>query len=193
MSEKAPRARRHDPDRKGRIIDVTLEIIAEMGVEGVTHRRVAQKADVSLGSMTYHFQGMEDLLEQAFSRYSRSVSERYVAKLGDARTPAEAREGVADYIFDPLWNEPGNISLLAELYGYTSRSEAMRHRVSGWLTAGRLLLETHFDKATATTVDGIMDGLVLQRAIDPSLLTRVQVIEMLERLAPDSATPASTS
>ena len=60
--------RRYDPGRRDRIIDACLDVIAESGVAGTSHRRVAQAADVPLGSMTYHFTGMNDLLHEAIGR-----------------------------------------------------------------------------------------------------------------------------
>ena len=63
-----PRRRRHDPQRRDRIIDASLEVIAEHGVAGTSHRRVAAAADVPLGSMTYHFEGMDELLDDVLTR-----------------------------------------------------------------------------------------------------------------------------
>ena len=68
MPETAPqkRLRRHDPDRKDRIIDATLQMIAEHGAANTTHRLIAEAVDVSPGSLTYYFTSLEDLIEQAF-------------------------------------------------------------------------------------------------------------------------------
>ena len=38
--------RRHDPERRSRIIAATLDVIAEQGVDGTSHRRVAAAAGV---------------------------------------------------------------------------------------------------------------------------------------------------
>ena len=61
--------RRNDPGRRDRIIDACLDVIAEVGVAGTSHRRVADAAGVPLGSMTYHFTGMNELLHEAFTRF----------------------------------------------------------------------------------------------------------------------------
>ncbi|MFZ2750431.1 MAG: TetR family transcriptional regulator, partial [Propioniciclava sp.] len=61
------RPRRSDPDRRARILTSALDVVAEVGVAGVSHRRVATAADIPLGSMTYHFTGMDALLEEAFT------------------------------------------------------------------------------------------------------------------------------
>jgi TetR/AcrR family transcriptional regulator, regulator of biofilm formation and stress response len=44
--------RRYDPSRRNRIIDACLDLISQNGVAGTTHRKVADAADVPLGSMT---------------------------------------------------------------------------------------------------------------------------------------------
>ena len=55
--------RRNDPARRDRIIDACLEVISESGVAGTSHRKVAARAGVPLGAMTYYFDGMDDLLQ----------------------------------------------------------------------------------------------------------------------------------
>ena len=40
--------------------------LVEKGVRGVRHRAVAERAGVSLGSTTYHFSSIEDLIISAF-------------------------------------------------------------------------------------------------------------------------------
>lgn len=184
MNEPVTRTRRHDPGRRDRIIAATLDVIAELGVEGVTHRRVAERADVSLGSMTYHFDGMEDLLGSAFTRFSDSVAECYGLNLKPATTAEEARKGIVDFIFSPFWEVRQNITLLMELYSAVSRSPAMRIRVKAWLNEGRNLLERHFDSATARALDGMIEGLTIHRSIDPELLSRTEVETLVRRLAP---------
>lgn len=65
--------RRFDPERRDRIIEATLDLISAEGVAGTSHRKVAAVADVPLGSMTYHFAGMDDLLHEAFTRLRRAL------------------------------------------------------------------------------------------------------------------------
>ena len=71
------RPRRSDPDRRARILTSALDVVAEVGVAGVSHRRVATAADIPLGSMTYLFIGMDALLEEAFTAFADSVATRF--------------------------------------------------------------------------------------------------------------------
>lgn len=63
------RTRRHDSRRRERVLDAALDVFAEDGVAGITHRKVAARADVPLGSVTYHFASLTDLCTRAFARY----------------------------------------------------------------------------------------------------------------------------
>lgn len=59
-----------------RILDAALEVIGEHGVAGLTNRRVAAAAGLSLGSLTYHFSSQTDLLRESLLRYASAESER---------------------------------------------------------------------------------------------------------------------
>ncbi|RYV01272.1 hypothetical protein SOPP22_12765 [Shewanella sp. OPT22] len=51
---------------KEKIIIATLKIIRTQGMRFIRHRAVAEEAGVSLGSTTYHFKNIEDLVLSAF-------------------------------------------------------------------------------------------------------------------------------
>lgn len=102
--------RRYDPDRRTRILRAALDTIAEHGVAGTTHRRIAAAADVPLGSMTYHFAGLDDLLTEAFTLLADTVSARFTERLAAAVTRAEACEAVVDLVVDDDWATPATCS-----------------------------------------------------------------------------------
>ena len=66
--------------RRDLLIDTALDVIAEHGVAGTTHRRVAAAAGVPLGSTTYYFADLADLLGVAFGRFADQISERFEAR-----------------------------------------------------------------------------------------------------------------
>jgi DNA-binding transcriptional regulator YbjK len=51
---------------KQNILVATLEIIKTKGMRSVRHRAVAELAGVSLGSTTYHFKSIDDLISSTF-------------------------------------------------------------------------------------------------------------------------------
>ena len=116
--------RRYDPDRKSRIIDVTIDVIAEYGVAGTTHRRIAAAADVPLGSLTYHFSGLDDLLEQAFTRHAERMSPLYEAHFDGVRTRAEFVDAVTDLIHRDAGADHRDWAVAYELYLAALRNPA---------------------------------------------------------------------
>ena len=52
-----------------RILDATLEVIAQEGVRGTTHRAIARQAGVQLSLTTYYFRDLNELLSLAFRTF----------------------------------------------------------------------------------------------------------------------------
>lgn len=158
--------RRHDPDRRDRIIDSCLDVIAERGVDGTSHRRVAAAADVPLGSMSYHFAGMDELLREAFRRFVSEVASTFERRLSAASSREEAREAVVSLITEAVFGTQRDLVLTHELYTLAARDERYRELTSEWMSRSRAELERHFDPLTARMLDAMLEGLTIHRALD---------------------------
>lgn len=124
---------RNDPERRERIITAALDLIAEEGVAGTSHRKVAARAGVPLGSMTYHFGGMDELLREAFIRFSSSIVAVFEERLGAADTPDEAREAVAGLVHHLSSGNQRELVLTHELYTLAARKPAYRELTREWM------------------------------------------------------------
>jgi TetR/AcrR family transcriptional regulator, regulator of biofilm formation and stress response len=158
--------RRYDPGRRDRIINACLDVIAQNGVAGTSHRKVADAADVPLGSMTYHFAGMHDLLHEAFSRYALDASEQFAARMAAAPDVDTARRAIADAISDNAHGSQRDLVLTQELYTLAAREPALRDINHAWMARSRLTLESFFDPTTARILDALVEGLSIHRALD---------------------------
>lgn len=167
--------RRHDPDRRSRIINTTLDVIAKYGVDGTSHRRVAESANVPLGSMTYHFDGIDDLLFTAFEQFTQSVAELFEKRLSVACSVDEARAAIVDLICGDVWVSPRNMALTFELYAYANRKPEMRSIMSGWMAGSRRALRRHFDEATARAIDMAIEGITIHNAVEADAIPRPEV------------------
>ncbi|MBT0993777.1 TetR family transcriptional regulator [Cellulomonas sp. DKR-3] len=178
MSELATtprRARRHDPDRRDRIVDACLDVIGEVGVAGASTRRVAAAADVPLGSITYHFTDVDELLREAFGRFALQVSDRFEQRLGAASDEAAARRAVVDLITDDVLTDPRELVLTHELYTLAARDPGYRRLTHEWMARSRHALERHFDPTTARILDALVEGLTIHRALDTEPHGRAEV------------------
>lgn len=75
-------SRRYDPERRQRIIDAAIRVVGEKGIAGLSHRSVAAEADVPLGSTTYHFRTLDELLVAALRQANEGFAKVVAARGG---------------------------------------------------------------------------------------------------------------
>lgn len=158
--------RRNDPDRRDRIIDACLEVISQSGVAGTSHRRVAAQAAVPLGAMTYYFDGMSDLLHEAFTRFATTISGRFERRMAEAVDIDSARQAVVAIVLEDVFGNGRELVLSHELYTLAAREPAYRSITTAWMQRSRTALERHFDPETARMLDALIEGLTIHRALD---------------------------
>ncbi|MEU0373241.1 TetR family transcriptional regulator [Streptomyces sp. NPDC006283] len=173
---------RVDPERRERIIAAALDLIAEEGVAGTSHRKVAARAGVPLGSMTYHFQGMDELLREAFTSFSATMVALFDSRLGAAGSADEAREAVADLIHHLSGGDERQLVLTHELYTLAARQPAFRELTREWMRSSRRALERHFDPSTARQLDALVEGLSMHRALDTEPHDRALTVDAIARI-----------
>jgi AcrR family transcriptional regulator len=77
-----PAKRRGRPSIKAQLLDAALDLIAEVGVQGLTYEALSERTGASKGGLLYHFPSKEDLF--------RSITERLIARYSQARSTAIA-------------------------------------------------------------------------------------------------------
>lgn len=189
----APRRRRHDPERRDRIVAACLDVIAEHGVAGTSHRRVAAAADVPLGSMTYHFAGMDELLEAAFRRFAEGAAANLERRTAAAQGLEEALAAFASNIDEDVFGTDRDLVLSLELYTLAARRPAFREITSAWMDRTRACLEPFVDDTTATLLDAMNEGLTIHRALHDREPRPGLAQEAIARLAAPATTPGCGS
>ncbi|MBB5933647.1 TetR/AcrR family transcriptional regulator [Streptomyces zagrosensis] len=176
-------ARRYDPDRRQRIIDAAIRIVAERGIEALSHRAAAAEADVPLGSTTYHFATLDELLVAALRQV---CSEPGMAPLTWRRAlegKKSLTDAVTDVLMDYLSGDPGRARLEYELYLAALRREALQPIAAEWLDSMVELLTEHTGgEARARALLALADGLVLQALLTGRRFERAEVREALARV-----------
>lgn len=175
--------RRVDPDRRNRLIEVTLEVIAEFGVSHTTHRRVAEAADVPLGSMTYHFKSIEELITLAFIRLSTEITEQYLLYSERANNGGELIDVITELLCDDSWFSRKRAVLMFELYAYSARSSAVKDILSDWTTKSIQLLERYFTQETAKLLDSVIGGIIFTNNTSPCPLQEEEVRSLLTKVS----------
>src|SRR3954447_3892951 len=159
-------------DARERILDATLRLIGERGIGAVTNRSVATAADVSLGTLTYHFGSQAALLRESLNRFVDAEIDRITAivvTLADAGlAPDEAAEEVQKAIVSFAYG-PEQVANL-ELHLHASRDESVREAAQRSVAAYDRLAEAVLlglgipdAERYAPTVVSLMYGLAVRR------------------------------
>ncbi|MFB7829927.1 TetR/AcrR family transcriptional regulator, partial [Streptomyces hydrogenans] len=121
-----------DPQRRERILAATLDHIAAEGVAGVSHRKIATRAGVPLGSMTYHFTGIDDLLREAFTRFADHIVTVFAQHLSGVESPEQVRKALVDLIHTISDGPQRDLVLAQELYTLAARRPEYRALTQTW-------------------------------------------------------------
>jgi len=177
------RKRRYDPSRRERIIDVTLDVIAQYGVAGTSTRKVAEMADVSPGSLSYYFESINQLLAEAFVQLSLKISNEFLELLGAAKSREEALTAVVEIIEEKIWGSPRTLTLSFELYTFVLRNPELKSLTRGWMDQSRHALEQHFSPATARAIDAFIEGIGIHNVFDQEPMSRSEIEKVVQKLA----------
>jgi DNA-binding transcriptional regulator YbjK len=145
---------RKDPRPRGAarrevLLDGVLRIVAEAGVDAVTHRRVAEVAELPLASTTYWFESKDHLLtaalELAAQRDTARLHEFIAERLDGAADPVELAVAA---ILDPLDQSPqasrGSLLATYALLLEAARRPGLQSVTREWTDAYLNVLERLF-------------------------------------------------
>ncbi|ARZ68600.1 TetR family transcriptional regulator [Streptomyces sp. HU2014] len=196
MTADPPARRRRDPERRiAEITAATERVIAGRGIEGLTHRAVADEAGVPLGATTYHFATKDDLILAALRR----AYERYAAMLEEwvAQRPELTTNQLVVLLTDALMGCYGphrdREVVQMELYLAALRRPALRPIADLYTEATMNALLPYVDRPTARAATAAMNGLTMSGLAASLPPGRAEVEDVLRRvLTPNPALPDAT-
>jgi DNA-binding transcriptional regulator YbjK len=175
------RTGRVDPHRRERIARAAIEVVAVHGVEGLTHRRVAAAADVPLGSTTYHFATLDDLLAAGLeAAATESVAELKV--WGETLEGRDLVDAVTDLIVTSMDSHRERIAVRYELYVAALRRPRLRPISTEW---SRMLVgfyRQYTDELTANALSAAVDGLWLGCLVSDEPVQADEIQRVLRRI-----------
>ncbi|MGI5453825.1 TetR/AcrR family transcriptional regulator [Streptomyces sp. CA-249302] len=154
--------RRYDPDRRQRIIDAAIRVVGEKGLAGLSHRTVAAEADVPLGSTTYHFSTLDELMVAALRQANEGFAKVVAAHAALSDPESDLATELARILGEWLSGDRTGVELEYELYLAAVRRPALRPVAAEWAEDLTARLTTRTDPTTARALVALLDGICLQ-------------------------------
>jgi AcrR family transcriptional regulator len=198
----ADRTRQPTEVRRRLIVEAAVPLIAERGYASVGVRDVAAAAGVSVGTVTYHFGSVQEILSEAMVLHI----ERYYAELGEtaerATSAAEALRLLVEALFTEdtdrhwrmwfdYWNAGDQVTDETFARGQAQRYEAWHREIRALVERGVADGEFTADDLDGFTVRfaALADGLALQRLRQAPPLTTEGARRHLNRLIETELVP----
>ncbi|MEM8562591.1 MAG: TetR family transcriptional regulator [Pseudomonadota bacterium] len=176
LSELAMARRSSIESKVDNVLYATLRVIAEGGIDAVTHRRVAEVAELPVGSLTYHFKSREQMIREAFKRFLDDAirAKRYFEDQLGGLSLANYVQVIAltsrTDLTLPYWKAE------LELWTYAARDDDLSKDVIAKTreinaTLAELLEAEGVDRPmqSAATLQGVVSGYEMQRLLNPDL------------------------
>ncbi|MER7678687.1 TetR family transcriptional regulator [Streptomyces sp. NPDC096934] len=174
--------RRYDPERRQRIIDAAIRVVGSKGLAGLSHRSVAAEADVPLGSTTYHFKTLDELMVAALRQTNEGFAEMVAAR-GALEDPHVDLAGeLAGLMGAWLAGDRTGVELEYELYLAALRRPALRPVAAAWVEGLAEPLARRTDTVTARALVALVDGICLQVLLTGGTYDETYAREVLSRL-----------
>jgi DNA-binding transcriptional regulator YbjK len=172
-----------DRGRRDRIAAAAMRVIIAGGLAGLTHRAVADAANVPLGSTTYYFADRNDLLGAAM-QVAIEVERGLIARYVESDEGTLARR-LAKFISAQTASRAARDRLRAayELYVVAARSAPLRKISAQWDAVLRDAIASRCDEETARHLYAAVSGLALEAAVTDTRVDVADAARLLERIA----------
>ncbi|AFT99664.1 TetR/AcrR family transcriptional regulator [Nocardia brasiliensis] len=185
MNSQQPKRRRSASHRRDLLAAAGEQVIAERGVDGLTHRAVAEAAQVPLGSTTYYFADREDLLAAVLHRAVDGYTDyldRWAAEHAD-----DTLEQVVRYLIDIVLacvtEQRGQSIVEFELCLAAARRPELQSAADRFNEAAVSALAPRFtDRITAVVASSTMSGYILHGLVRGTPPDRAEVTAVMYRV-----------
>ncbi|MEV6160150.1 TetR family transcriptional regulator [Nonomuraea sp. NPDC052129] len=183
MSEtgKGASSRRDPSGRRRAIVEAAAGLIAGEGVSGLTHRKVAAAAEVPLGSTTYYFTDLADLVQAALEHIAALSRQGLEEMARDLREATDLAAALAELTTAYL-AAPQRHRIQDELYLAASHRPELRPAARLWFDGLTDLLAPRTGQATAQAIAAFIDGVLLHALIHDQPLDTATLTTALSAL-----------
>lgn len=168
-------------NRRTTIIRAATELVPEVGSDNVTHRMVAERADVPLGSTTYYFDSIDDLVHEALLAIANSTREDLEAmekRLSASNNPVRELSFV---IWEYLQNRD-QLMYWNELYTSANHRPELAEMALLWSDGLIRILSNYMNDNAAQATAMFIDGTLLRVNVSNDTPSFEIIAESIARL-----------
>lgn len=176
---------------RAQLLEAAAELIAEIGWNAVTTRRLADHAGIRSGLVHYHFDSLQALLRLAAMSRMTLLLDETSAQLGEKEDVEDGAEALLSLVDLFEGSDPASL-LVIETYLAATRDRLLREQLVEAMARFRRTLTSALARtgnptpeATALVVLAALDGLALQKGLDPELPTDDSLALLRRIIHPD--------
>lgn len=175
-----PPGRRDPEGRRQAIVEAAAEILLEPG-HSLTHRAVAARAGVSLGSTTQYFDSLEELRATALAQLADEIDADLAAVTDDLCPLEDAPERSATVMHDFLLDTRQVRSDLA-LTTAAMSDPGLRELALRWSDRLTDLLAGHVGRARAHAIVLYLDGATMHAGLHDDPVSAAEMTDVIRAL-----------
>ncbi|QTV80251.1 TetR/AcrR family transcriptional regulator [Microbacterium sp. NIBRBAC000506063] len=163
-----PRRKRDPEARRAAIVTAAAELITEVGVDAVTHRMVAARADVPLGATTQYFATLDDLRDAALELLVAHI-ETQMQRMREAFEVRGATATVLAEVLTAALADARSVRADRAVVTAAVHDPKLRAIANSWSQEMIGILEPHYGRDRASAAAVFVDGILwhLQISDDP--------------------------
>lgn len=185
--------RRETPDRRRtELIEATLRVVAERGIESASVRAIAAEAGVTAGLIRHHFHSKDDLLQAAYDFHMERLA-AFSEVAVEGTTAATRLASFVRQTLSPPVAEPRALQLWAGFLQMVPHSAQMRdiHRrhyerfrqrlepmIADALAEAGRACQPRESRALAISCNALLDGLWLEGSALPDLFGTEELVDL---------------
>lgn len=180
----------------GHIVEAATRVLARQGYARTSLMDIANEVGMSKGAVHYHFPTKEALIAQVLETACEAVAERTRRVLPTGENPLVALRSALQELWRVRAELSNEIKVVADLLAQSVHDESLRQPLSAYYRFASAQVEEHLRvnvlalglrlKIEPSFIPRIMhallDGLLMQRIVDPESITDERVLQSLETL-----------
>lgn len=169
------RPRKRDPERRRQeILEAAAEIVVEQGAAALTHRAVAARSGLALGTMTRHFPSIDELRQAALQVLSDEIDQSLDEVEREIASADDPVERCVTLMYESLLDFRQVHASMA-LVNAATTDAGLRSLALRWTDRLTDILASHFGRERAAALEVFLDGALMHAALHHMPLDRAAV------------------